>query len=386
MQRLEQILWLLSETNSYLFVAGNSMKYHHYYKQLLAGERCRLTDRLLLGCLTGCSIIYSFVMRLRAAAYANGLLRVKRLAVPVISVGNITMGGTGKTPTVLLLARELMSRGKRVAVLTRGYGGSLEGGIHIVSDGKSLLLSPAEAGDEPCLLASTLPGLMVVMGSDRYLAGSLALKELSPDCFILDDGFQHQRLGRNLDILLLDWKAPFGNGRTLPAGFLREPVSAVKRAQLAIFTRAVAGRGRPDVLPRSIPACTSSHALTGFTTLGGGNLSPFSELAGRRIIAFCGIADPAAFFDGLESCGVKLISTLALPDHSEYGKEEMEALGSLKRQYKADCFITTAKDAVKLLPYRTIMGDCYVAQLEIALHDPGPFYEALNKVFCPEEL
>ena len=176
-------------------------------------------------------------MRLRALFYEIGIFRVKRLPLPVISVGNITMGGTGKTPTVILIARELMARGKRVAVLTRGYGGSLEGETRIVSDGEKLFLSPAEAGDEPCLLASSLPGLMVVMGSDRYRAGCLALKELSPDCFILDDGFQHQRLGRDLDILLLDGTAPFNNGWTLPAGFLREPISAVSRADLVILTR-----------------------------------------------------------------------------------------------------------------------------------------------------
>ena len=362
------------------------MKCHHYYKELLAGERHKLADRFLLGALVFCAVIYSFVMRARAAAYTLGLLRVKRLAVPVISVGNITMGGTGKTPTVLMLARELMARGKRVVVLTRGYGGSLEGEVHIVSDGNSLLLSTAEAGDEPCLLAATLPGLMVVMGSDRYLAGSLALKELTPDCFILDDGFQHQRLGRDLDILLLDWTEPLGNGRIFPAGFLREPASAVNRAHLAIYTRAASHGRRPDILPQSLPVCTSSHTLTGFTNLGGGEISPFSQLVGRRIIAFCGIADPVSFFDGLESSGVKLISTLALPDHTEYGQQEMEALGRLKRQYKADCFMTTAKDAVKLLPYKAIMGDCYVAQLEIVLHNPEPFYSALNKVFFPEEL
>lgn len=356
------------------------MKFHLYYKQLLTGERHQLADHLLLWVLVLISFCYALVMRLRAAAYAAGLLRVKRLSVPVISVGNITMGGTGKTPTVLMLARELMSRGKRVAVLTRGYGGSLEGEMHIVSDGKSLLLSPAEAGDEPCLLASSLPGLMVVMGSDRFSAGRLALRELAPDCFILDDGFQHQRLGRDLDIILLDWKAPFGNGRIFPAGFLREPASAVNRAQLAIYTRTVAGERKPDILPHGIPFCTSSHMLTGYVNLGGGDISPFSQLAGRRIIAFCGIADPAAFFDGLEVSGVKLLSTLALPDHSEYGMPEMEALGRLKQQYQADCFITTAKDAVKLLPFKAVMGDCYVAQLEIALHDPEPFYNALNKV------
>ena len=355
------------------------MKGEKYYKQLVAGERQKLADRLLLMFLRFCAVLYATVMRLRAAAYKFGIFRVQRLPLPVISVGNITMGGTGKTPTVLLIARELMSRGKRVAVLTRGYGGSLEGETRMVSDGKSLLLSPAEAGDEPCLLATELPGLMVVMGSDRYRAGCLALQELTPECFILDDGFQHQRLARDLDILLLDGTAPFGNGWTLPAGFLREPVSAAGRADLAILTRCPDGERGADCVPASIPVCRSSHALAGYTTLSGGETRSFAELAGRRIVAFCGIADPAAFFDGIEACGLPLVSTLAFPDHSGYGMREMEALGRLKQQSKADCLITTAKDAVKLLPFAGIIGDCFVARLELTLYDPEPLIAALDK-------
>ena len=356
------------------------MKGETYYTQLVAGERRRLADRLLLGLLKVCAVLYAGVMRLRAAAYACGLLPVKRLPVPVISVGNITMGGTGKTPTVLLIARALMARGRRVAVLTRGYGGSLEGQTRIVSDGNSLLLSPAEAGDEPCLLAASLPGLMVVMGTDRYRAGCLALKVLSADCFILDDGFQHQRLDRDLDILLLDGTVPFKNGWTLPAGFLREPPSAVSRADLVILTRCSAADSLADFLPLQMPVCRSSHTLTGYTTLSGGEVRPFTELAGKRIVAFCGIADPASFFDGVEACGVSLVATLALPDHCGYGAREMEALGRLKQQYRADCLITTAKDAVKLVPYAGIIGDCFVAQLELTLNDPEPLTAALNQL------
>ena len=356
------------------------MKGHIFYRRLVSGERQSFADRLLLALLKLCAVLYSAAMRMRAMAYKHGVFRVRRLPLPVVSVGNITMGGTGKTPTVLLIARELMARGKRVAVLTRGYGGSLEGDIRIVSDGQSLLLTPAEAGDEPCLLASELPGLMVVMGSDRYRAGCLALKELSPDCFILDDGFQHQRLARDLDILLLDHSTPFGNGWTLPAGFLREPASASNRSDLVILTRCTELERLPDRLPENIPACRSSHTLTGYTPLSGGEVRPFSELAGRRIVAFCGIADPSAFFDGVEACGVRLVSTLAFPDHTGYGTQEMEALGRLKQQSRADCLITTAKDAVKLLPYIGIIGDCFVARLELTVHDPEPLAAALNKV------
>jgi tetraacyldisaccharide 4'-kinase len=376
------MLWPDVETVTPVIVEGSRVKAEIYYRQLVSGERQGFADRLLLKFLELLSIMYTLVMRWRAVAYACGVLPIKRLPVPVISVGNITMGGTGKTPTVLMLTRELMARGLSVAVLTRGYGGSLEGETRVVSDGKTLLLTPAEAGDEPCLLASSLPGLMVIMGSDRYSAGKLALSGFTPDCFILDDGFQHQRLARDLDIVLLDSSSPFGNGRTVPAGFLREPLSALKRAGLVIFTRCEPGATLPEKLPVEVNQCCSSHMLTGYTPLRGGDLHPFTGLDGRRIIAFCGIAAPASFFEALELCGVKLVSTLAFPDHTEYGPKEMEALGRLKRQFRADCFITTAKDAVKLAPYDGIIGDCFVAQLELCLHDPGILSAALDKLFC----
>lgn len=356
------------------------MDWSIYYRQLVSGERQQLADRMLLVFFKLCAGLYAVIMQLRALAYKHRIFRVKRLPLPVISVGNIAMGGTGKTPAVMLIARELMARGKRVAVLTRGYGGSLEGETRIVSDGVSLLLTPAEAGDEPCLLAASLPGLMVVMGSDRYRGGCLALQELSADCFILDDGFQHQRLHRDLDIVLLDATAPFGNGWTLPAGFLREPATVLNRADLVILTRSPAVDSAVNGLPEQIPVCRSAHVLTGYTRLSGGGPQPFSSLKGKRIVAFCGIADPAAFFNGLESSGVQLAATLAFPDHCEYGAREMEAIGRLKQQFRADCLLTTAKDAVKLHPYSGIIGDCLVAQLELKLYDPEPLSAALNKV------
>ncbi len=356
------------------------MKGEEYYKALLTGERRSLADRLLLGLLRGCAVPYSLAMRLRAAAYRAGLLRSRRLPRPVISVGNITVGGTGKTPMTAWLARYFMSRGKRVAVLSRGYGGRLEGTVAVVADGDQRLLTPEEAGDEPCLLADLVPGLMVVIGSDRYRAGCLAMERLNPDIFILDDGFQHLRLQRDLDILLLDSRQPFANGRTLPAGLLREPVSAIGRADLALFTRCVDGT-LPDIkLPGGLPVCHARHRLGGFTTLSDGPVRPFGELAGQRGLAFAGIADPAVFFDELEREGIVLAATLAFPDHTVYGDEECAALARLRTSARADYLITTAKDGVKLKALGADGVPCYVASLELEIRDTGPLCRRLDKL------
>ena len=172
----------------------------------------------------------------------------------MVSIGNITVGGTGKTPVTAYIARFLLAQGYRVAVLSRGYGGSLEGQTCVVSDGLTIMLSAVECGDEPYLLASTVPGLMVVIGTDRYAAGQLAIEQLAPDIFLLDDGFQHLRLHRDLNILLQDFSRPFGNGLTLPAGILREPSSAASRADLVIFTRAPKGATIP-VDTGAVPSC-----------------------------------------------------------------------------------------------------------------------------------
>lgn len=356
------------------------MKREAYYRKLVDGGADSPADRLLLCFMVVLSIPYDMFMRCRAIFYRLGILPSRKLPRPVISVGNLTMGGTGKTPMTLLLARNLMAKGKRVAVLTRGYGGSREGETLIVADSSGLLLTPEEAGDEPCLLASALQGLLVVMGASRYAAGQLAMEKLSPDIFIVDDGFQHLRLKRDLDILLLDGQKPFANGRTIPAGMLRESPSAAGRADLIVFTRCLEGKQPDCEMPDGIPHVSSAHRLASFQPLTGGECRPLAELGGRRPLAFAGIADPAAFFDSLEREGVRLVATIAFPDHTAYGATEMEAIGRLKQAKKADCLITTAKDAVKLLPYRGILKECHVASLELEIHDQGPLWAALDKI------
>ncbi len=339
-----------------------------YFKELVEGKRRSWRDLLLLALLRLLSNPYAFILMLRAACYRLGILRSYRLPCPVISVGNITLGGTGKTPATALIASYLIARGRRVAVLSRGYGGSAEGELRIVSDGKDLILGPEEAGDEPYLLARKVPGLMVVIGADRYRAGLLALRELKPDVFILDDGFQHLRLKRDLNLLLLDCARPYGNDRVLPAGFLREPKSALRRADLFLFTRCGEGSAPASPVPGK-PACRSSHRLGGFRPLQGGELRPFSELKGMRAMAFAGIADPGSFFDTLQGEGAPLVTTLAFSDHICYGVDEIAAICRLKEASRSTCLLTTEKDAVKLAPFVDKLGDVRVAELTLHLED-----------------
>jgi len=351
-----------------------------YFRKLVEGKRLSPADRVVSILLLLCSIPYAGIMRLRSLLYGCGILPSKRLPRPVISVGNIVVGGTGKTPMTIWIADYLMRRGKRVAVLTRGYGGRLEGQVAVVADGSRRLLEPADAGDEPCLLAAQLPGLIVVMGSDRYAAGCLAMERFNPDIFILDDGFQHLKLRRDLDILLMDGKNPTGNGRMFPAGLLREPLSALRRAQLVLFTRSDGVDPDGIVLPEGVERCHARHQLTGFSTGRSAELRPFSDLKGLRGLAFAGIADPDGFFTTLEAAGVTLVATLAFPDHSSYGDEECAALARLKRSSRADFLVTTAKDAVKLASASAGEFPFHVARLDMAFYDAGPLTAALDKL------
>lgn len=350
-----------------------------YFKELIEGKRQGWRDRLLLSLLRAASHPYALVLRLRAFGYRTGLLRSRRLPRPVISVGNLTLGGTGKTPTTVWLATQLMARGLRVAVLSRGYGGSAEGTVRVVSDGKKILLTPEEAGDEPYLLARKVPGLMVVIGADRYQAGLLALAELEPDIFILDDGFQHLRLRRDLNLLLMDCARPFGNGRVLPAGFLREPERAAQRADLVLLTRCPDGEAHPAPVPGK-PTCRSRHRLAGFMPLEGGELRPFSDLKGMRGMAFAGIADPGSFFDTLGSEGAPLVTTLAFSDHICYGDDEIAAICRLKTASRSTYLITTEKDAVKLTSFADRLGTVYVAVLSIDVFDAGVLQTLMDEL------
>jgi tetraacyldisaccharide 4'-kinase len=351
-----------------------------YWRGMANGTRSGFSARLLTAALIPASLIYCLVQVIRARMYQAGMLTIHKLPRPVVSIGNITVGGTGKTPVTARIARVLLSQGLRVAVLSRGYGGTREGTTAVVSDGRELLLTPEECGDEPYLLASTVPGLMVVIGTDRHAAGLLAMEHVTPDIFLLDDGFQHLRLHRDLNILLLDHTHPLGNGWTLPAGLLREPESAAARADLVMYTRCP-HEAKSAAAISAAPACTTHHELVDAVSLTDGKIYRLDSLIDKKILVFAGIADPDFFFDGLRTRGLNIIASVSLPDHVVYGDDVIATIEAALRESEADYAVTTEKDGVKLrhLPSR-VAGKILLARLDLIIDDPAPLTSLLRNL------
>lgn len=298
--------------------------------------------------------VYGLGAALRGRRQAR---QARRLDHPVISVGNLTVGGTGKTPVTAFLAAALRDAGLRPAILTRGYGGKdpgTESGILLVSDGRQVFPDAAEAGDEPFLLARRLPGVAVVRGADRYAAGLWYDKRYDVDVFLLDDGFQHRRLHRDFDLLLVDGRRGVGNGRVLPAGPLREPLSAIRRADAVLVTRRTAG-DPGEALPRrwrrrlgEKPVWVTDLVPDGLRDAGGQPLDPPAGLCDLPAVAVAGLADPGQFFRMLERHGALLLAELPFPDHCPYGPPDVRRIRDAVKRSAAPWVLATAKDAVKL--------------------------------------
>ena len=299
------------------------------------------------------SVLYGRLARWRVEAYRRGWLRSARLPVPVISVGNLTVGGTGKTPLVAAIAAMLEADGRRVAIVSRGYRRS-GGKVQVVSlgDGSGPRLDAREAGDEPRLLAETLPRCIVVVGADRAEAGRLAITH-GADVIVADDAFQHLRLERTVNLLAVDATNPFGAGWLLPAGGLREPIAAARRADAVIVTRCDRIGETINLeahLRRLRPGLPFFHAITRPLLLRGpgGVTAPLEAIAGQRIAAFSGIARPGFFRQDLERAGGRVAAFLPFPDHHWYGDGDVEAIARRAREAGAERLVTTHKDLVRL--------------------------------------
>ena len=337
------------------------------------------------------STIYSAVTRVRLAAYRLGLLSVAKLDAPVVSVGNVTTGGTGKTPlvewvcqTIDAVAHEVVREGKRVCVLTRGYGRVNPNTQVVVSDGAELLASEQEAGDEPFLLARNLLGIAAVVSNpNRVAAGAWAVENLHSEVFVLDDAFQHLRLFRDLDIVTIDATNPWGGGSLLPYGRLREPLSGLVRADCVVITRAEHAKdlaSLKNALQRivgAVPIFSSRMLTRGFRSINSDPIS-VSSLLSQPIAAFCGIGNPDSFFNHLRREGFQLAFTRTFPDHHQYKQSELNTLVDEAIAGGANSLITTAKDATKVQSL-TLGLPCCVMDIQISIDEEEEIVELIRK-------
>ena len=307
---------------------------------------------VLLFPLFAVSWIYGVVVWTRQTLYKRGLFKSRQLPCRVLSVGNITLGGTGKTPLVIALARELLKRGIHVGILSRGYKGMKERQGGIVSDGQRICQIPAESGDEPFMLARMLPGVPVLVGRKRYEMGIYAHERFGMDVLILDDGFQHLRIKRDVDIVLIDARRRFGNSRLFPRGPLREPLRCLRRASMFVLTKAEPSQPLDEiegVLSYHAPAVPLYHSRYKSAFLleaASRKMLPPHMVCGKRVFAFAGIADPEYFVYLLKELGAEVVRELHFPDHYNY---ELKDLMMLREHNKTvDLFVTTEKDFVKL--------------------------------------
>lgn len=315
----------------------------NFHQRLLAERQRTFLTFLTLSFLVPLSLVYGFVSWLRLRCYQCGVLSAYKSHLPIISVGNLAAGGTGKTPVVDWLVKQLSERGWHPAIVSRGYGGDFSGAAGFVSDGKDTLMNPQDSGDEPFLLAKRNPQISVLIARKR----AHAIKEIErtgcADVIVLDDAFQHHAVARHLDIVLLDARRPFENGWPLPAGNLREFSCTLKRADILLRTRS-----EDDIkaLDLDCPIFDSRHQLADKIVNLSGEEIELNCLLPLQLVAFAGIANPNNFFDALKKRGMTLLSTLSFPDHEPYSAEKLNQINRLMGG--ADALVTTEKDAVKL--------------------------------------
>ena len=316
------------------------------------------------------SPFYGALMKVRRNLYLKGrLFRRFRMNIPVVSIGNLSLGGTGKTPHVLAVAKWCMRQGLSPAIVTRGYGGRAGRGPLVVFDGVDVRAGPDEAGDEPFMMAEILKGpapfreqtcqAVIVAGSDRVASAALAERHFGSSVILLDDGFQHLRLERDCDVVLLPADRPFGTGRVFPGGDLREPVSSLLHAGVILLTKAegISPEKRDEMRSEmcgrfpGVPVFFSENRVTGIHDPLRGCKIEAPELGNRKIGAVCAIGSPGAFLETLRRLGLNPVESMTFFDHHRFGPSDFSRIGRMVSAGGLEIVITTQKDMVKLLPF-----------------------------------
>lgn len=373
--------------------------------EVILGQRRGVRAGTLRLFLNGLSRIFHGLVQGRLALFRHRVKTDYYLGATVISIGNLTVGGTGKTPVVEMLARRLREEGRRVAILSRGYkrvkpplrtrllqkftGRETEVPPLIVSDGTNLTGDPAHAGDEPWMLARNLPGVAVVVDKDRVKAGRWAVRELGCDTLLLDDGLQYLRLRRRLDIVLVDRNAPFGNEFLLPRGTLREPPRNLRRASHIFLTKCDSAEGHDEIRDRirrfnrtaEIIPCRHRPVILQ-NVYHPEDQQPLEFLRGRKAGTICGIAAPESFERILRSLGCEPVLTRRYTDHHRYTEEEINECILRADDQLADCVITTEKDSVRFPALEKTLLPVYFLRVEIEVLDNATAFEECISRIC----
>lgn len=330
-----------------------------YLLAVIRGHKQGFIARTVLIICAFLSNIFKLVLKIRTKLYELGIIDSSELDCTVISIGNITAGGTGKTPVAQFLARRFKERGLQTAILNRGYKAEFEGKIGVVSDGRRVKMDAAEAGDEAYLLAESLPEVPVIIGSSRAVTGEYAHSEFGAEIVILDDGFQHWSLERDLDIVVVDATNPFANGRLMPRGTLREPLASLARGDVFFLTKVdQVSKARLEEIKSKLKEYNAT-ALVFETIHAPAYLRPLTEkqrtdmeldLTGKQVMALSGIGNPQSFEKTLDSLGAEVVKKVRFEDHHHYNEEEILNIFSSAAQQEVDLIITTEKDAVSMPP------------------------------------
>ena len=357
--------FVVYHSNRLIHIQLGIMDLHQLFCRINDTDEQSLSLTVLREALLAPAALYRIGSSLRNYAFDTGVLRPHRLPVPVISVGGLTVGGSGKTPVTRYLAERLVDLGYRPAILSRGYGRK---------ERRPLLVTPnqtwREVGDEPLLLATGLPGVPVVVGPDRVLTGLLATQTLGADSLLMDDGFQHRRIERAIDIVVIDAAHSVGNGRLLPAGPLRESVHSLSRAHAVFLTRVDQAESTENVRKfveqhsSGLPIIETAYLPTRLVRLVDAEAIPLSTLNGQRTVTLSGVANPRSFEQTLETLGVTVVGTARYPDHHPFTTVDLERVCRLAQEHKAAWIVTTEKDAMRL-PSVPLPTD--LTRLDIAL-------------------
>ncbi len=384
-------------------MGSKAEKLEKYFLDVIHKRRQERKDRVFLIFLRHLSYLYGWIIGIWNFLYEKGIFRYHTLGCQVISIGNLTVGGTGKTPIVEIFARALQQEGRQVAILSRGYKKTEHGfwkkkldkltgrekrrPPRLVSDGKSLLLDSARSGDEPYMLASNLPDVAVLVDKDRVKSGRFAINKLKCDTLVLDDGFQYRALKHRVEIVLVDSTNPFSNGYVLPRGLLREPIENIKRADFIFITKSkdpeqAALQAQLRRLNSHAEISVCAHHPLYLQNIYTDERLDLGWLKGKCLATVSGIAVPEGFEQEIVRQGAVLNYTKRYADHHRYTQQEIIDLINKARQHKAEAIITTEKDAVRFPKIQRIDVPVYFLRVEIKLLSGEEDFHACISRIC----